>query len=107
MLAFIPSPSTNAITIGPLELHLYGLMLALGVLAAYKISEIRYKQRGHDPVDISRMAVVVVICGVLGARIYHLFTGYKWAQDGIAGAFEIWKGGLSIWGAVGGGLIGV
>jgi prolipoprotein diacylglyceryl transferase len=53
------------------------------------------------------MSVVVVVSGVLGARIYHLFTGYKWDQDGIAGAFQIWKGGLSIWGAVLGGLIGV
>ncbi|MDQ1521084.1 MAG: hypothetical protein QOI55_2157, partial [Actinomycetota bacterium] len=107
MFAFIPSPSTNVIHIGPLSLHMYGLMLALGVLAAYKIAEVRYRRQGRDPNDISRMAVVVVISGVLGARIYHLFTGYKWDQEGIAGAFQIWKGGLSIWGAVGGGLIGV
>ena len=107
MLAFIPSPSTNSLDIGPLSLHLYGLMLAIGVLAAYKISEVRYAQQGRDPADIARMSVVVVVCGVLGARIYHLFTGYKWDQDGIAGAFQIWKGGLSIWGAVLGGLIGV
>ena len=107
MLSFIPSPSTNAIEIGPLSLHLYGLMLALGVLAAYKISEVRYARYGRDPADIARMSVVVVIAGVLGARIYHLFTGYKWDQDGIAGAFQIWMGGLSIWGAVLGGLIGV
>jgi prolipoprotein diacylglyceryl transferase len=107
VLAFIPSPSTNSIDIGPLSLHLYGLMLALGVLAAYKVSEVRYARQGHDPADIARMSVVVVIAGVLGARIYHLFTGYKWDQDGIAGAFQIWRGGLSIWGAVLGGLIGV
>ena len=49
----------------------------------------------------------VVIAGVIGARVYHLFTGYKWSEGGIAGAFEIWKGGLSIWGAVGGGLLAV
>src|SRR6185369_13788263 len=43
--------------------------------------------------------------GVIGARVYHLFTGYKWSEGGFVGAFEIWKGGLSIWGAVAGGLI--
>ena len=107
MLAFIPSPSTNAIEIGPLSLHMYGLMLALGVLAAYKIAEIRYRQQGRDPGDIAKIAVVTVICGVAGARIYHLFTGYDWDKDGIAGAAQIWKGGLSIWGAVVGGLLGV
>lgn len=111
MLAYIPSPSKNAfhLDVGGLHLslHMYGLMLALGVLAAYKIAEIRYAKQGRDPNDIGRIAVVTVVAGVLGARIYHLFTGYKWDQDGIAGAFQIWKGGLSIWGAVAGGAIGV
>jgi prolipoprotein diacylglyceryl transferase len=107
MLASIPSPPFNDLEIGPFSLHLYGLMLALGVLAAYKIAERRYAQSGHDPSDISKIAVVVVICGVIGARVYHLFTGYDWNRDGISGAFQIWNGGLSIWGAVLGGLIGV
>jgi prolipoprotein diacylglyceryl transferase len=106
VLASIPAPPGNSIEIGPLSLHLYGLMLALGVLAAYKIAEYRYARYGRDPEDISRIAVVTVVSGVVGARVYHLFTGYDWDKDGIAGAFQIWNGGLSIWGAVAGGLLG-
>ena len=34
MLGSIPSPSFNTIDIGPLSLNLYGLMIALGVVAA-------------------------------------------------------------------------
>ena len=34
MIASIPSPSSNAIELGPLDLRAYGLMIALGVLAA-------------------------------------------------------------------------
>jgi prolipoprotein diacylglyceryl transferase len=49
----------------------------------------------------------VIIGGVVGARVYHLFTGYKWSEGGIVGTVEIWKGGLSIWGAVAGGAIAV
>jgi prolipoprotein diacylglyceryl transferase len=105
--AFIPSPPWNAIHVGPLSLHLYGLMLAIGVLAAYKIAEIRYAQRGGDPSDISKMAVTIVVCGVIGARVYHLFTGYNWNQEGLSGTYKIWNGGLSIWGAVMGGVIGL
>ena len=33
-LASIPSPSSGALTIGPLSIHAYGLMIALGVIAA-------------------------------------------------------------------------
>ena len=33
-VASIPSPSSGALTIGPLSIHAYGLMIALGVIAA-------------------------------------------------------------------------
>ena len=105
MLAFIPSPANGILHIGPLQLHAYGLMLAIGVLAAAKIADVRWRRTGHNPKVIAEIAVPVVIAGIVGARVYHLFTGYKWDQDGIAGAFEIWHGGLSIWGAVGAGLL--
>jgi len=105
MLAYIPSPSHGIFHIGPLALHAYGLMLAIGVLVAAKIADVRWARTGNDPKVISEIAVPVVVAGVVGARVYHLFTGYQWDTGGIVGAFEIWKGGLSIWGAVGGGLI--
>ena len=33
-LASIPSPSSSSIQIGPIELRAYGVMIALGVVAA-------------------------------------------------------------------------
>jgi prolipoprotein diacylglyceryl transferase len=107
MFGYIPSPKHGTIGIGPLQLHAYGLMLAIGVLAAAKIADARWRRAGNDSKVIAEIAVPVVVAGVIGARIYHLFTGYKWSEDGVLGAFEIWKGGLSIWGAVAGGLIAV
>ncbi len=107
MLGYIPSPSHGIVHIGPLQLHAYGLMLAIGVLVAAKIADVRWQRTSNNPKVIAEIAVPVVVAGVIGARVYHLFTGYKWSESGIAGAFEIWKGGLSIWGAVGGGLIAV
>jgi prolipoprotein diacylglyceryl transferase len=107
MLGYIPSPAHGIVHIGPLQLHAYGLMLAIGVIVAAKIADWRWRRTGNNPRVISEMAIPVIVAGILGARIYHLFTGYKWSDSGIVGAFEIWKGGLSIWGAVAGGLIAV
>ena len=107
MLGYLPSPAHGIVHIGPLQLHAYGLMLAIGVLAAAKIADIRWRRSGHDSKVIAEIAVPVVVAGVIGARVYHLFTGYSWDAGGVTGAFEIWKGGLSIWGAVGGGLLAV
>lgn len=103
--ASIPSPSHNVVHIGPLPLHMYGIMIALGVLVAVKIADVRWVRRGYRDAEIGEIAVWLVGSGVVGARVYHLFTGYNWDTGGITGAFEIWKGGLSIWGAIGGGVI--
>ena len=105
--ASIPSPSRGVVELGPLELHAYGLMLALGVLVAATIVERRYTRWGGEPRTITEIAIPVVAGGVIGARVYHLFTGYDWSRGGVVGALKIWEGGLSIWGAVGGGLVAV
>ena len=107
ILASIPSPSNGVVRIGPLPVHAYGVMLAVGVLVAIRIAERRYEKAGHDPAVIAEMGVAVVVSGVLGARVYHLFTGYDWDSGGLLGTLKIWEGGLSIWGAVAGGLIAV
>jgi len=106
-VAFIPSPKHGIVHIGPLPLHAYGLMLAIGVLVATRVAEKRWRRTGRDASEFGAIVVPVVISGVVGARIYHLFTGYHWNDGGLVGALEIWKGGLSIWGAVGGGVIAV
>jgi len=106
-LASIPSPSRGVLELGPLPLHAYGLMLAIAILVAYEITRRRWQRFGGDPTDIQEMAVLVVVAGIVGARVYHLFTGYDWDDGGLLGAVKIWEGGLSIWGAVVGGLVAV
>ena len=107
ILGFIPSPSKGILHLGPLPLHAYGLCLALGVLVAVGIAERRWEARGGRAGTIGEIGVIVVVSGVIGARVYHLFTGYDWNAGGLAGTFKIWKGGLSIWGAVAGGALAV
>jgi phosphatidylglycerol---prolipoprotein diacylglyceryl transferase len=69
---------------------------------------VRWGQRGGNPSDILDGSVFVVICGVIGARLYHVITDYQRFDHGRwIDAFKIWKGGLSIWGAVLGGALGV
>jgi prolipoprotein diacylglyceryl transferase len=107
VLASIPSPESGVIDVGPLPIHFYGLMLAIGVLVAAKVTERRWRRMGGDPALVGEIALWVVVAGVIGARVYHLFTGYDWDEEGIVGTLKIWEGGLSIWGAVGGGFIAV
>jgi prolipoprotein diacylglyceryl transferase len=104
MPASIPSPSNGTIDVGPLPLHAYGLLLAIGVVLAARIAETRWVKRGYDRDQFSALVVWVVIGGVVGARVYHLFTGYDWDRGGITGTVKLWEGGLSIWGVLAGGV---
>ena len=103
LLGSIPSPSSG--DLGPF--HMYGVILAVGVLAAVWVSERRWRNRGYPRDGIYDIAFWVVVWGVIGARLYHVVTDYQLFTDDPLRAFEIWRGGLGIWGAVLGGGIAV
>jgi prolipoprotein diacylglyceryl transferase len=104
VLGSIPSPGSNRI--GPL--HAYGLMIALGVLAAIEITSRRWKVRGGDPNDIWSLAVWAVPAGLVGSRLYHVITDWR-TYFGEGGrpveALYIWQGGLGIPGGIIGGVL--
>ncbi len=102
-VASIPSPSSG--NLGPF--HMYGLLLAVAVLVAIYIGERRWRNRGYPPGGVYDIAFWVVVWGVIGARVYHVITDYQLFDDDPLRAFQIWEGGLSIWGAVGAGFIAV
>src|SRR5688572_18249391 len=102
-LASIPSPSEN--TIGPF--HVYGVLLAVGVVVGSMITERRWKRWGHDPREWQSVVIVTVILGLVGARLYHVATDYEKFEGDWLRVFQVWKGGLSIWGVVIGGMLGM
>ena len=82
-------------------------MLAIGVIVAIYVGERRWRNRRYPPGGIYDIAFWVVVWGVIGARVYHVITDYQLFEDDPLRAFEIWNGGLSIWGAIGAGFIAV
>ena len=107
MLSSIPSPSNGTIDLGPLPIHAYGLLAAVAVLVAAKIAEVRWVRRGYSVEDFGVVVVWLVIAGIIGSRVYHLFTGYDWDRNGITGTVKIWEGGLGAPGWITGGIIAV
>jgi prolipoprotein diacylglyceryl transferase len=106
--ASIPSPSSGAIHLGPLQIRAYGLMIALGVVAAVRFAGRRWEARGGRAEDLTAMATWAVPAGLVGARLYHVITDYQRFQGHWLDAFAIWKGGLGIWGGVAlGAIVGV
>ena len=101
LLGIIPSPSSGSIHLGPLRLNAYGLMIAIGVIAAVRIAGRRAENKGVGTTeDISSIAMWAVPAGVLGGRAYHVLTDYERFQGHWFDAVKIWQGGLGIWGGV-------
>ena len=105
MIASIPSPHTGTIDIGPLVLHMYGLMLLVAIAGCVALTGVRWVNRGGDWDLIFRVAVWGVASGIVGARLYHVLTSWNELPDEWWGPFAIWKGGLGVWGGIGLGVI--
>ena len=109
MLLSLPSPPSPIIfEVGPFALRYYGLFIALGIVAATWLTGRELERRGHDGALALDSLFFVVPLGFIGARIYHVITDYDlYSSDPIPGVFEVWNGGLGIYGAVAGGFLGV
>lgn len=108
LLASIPAPPGNGLHLGPFEVRAYGLMIAIGVVAAVALAQQRWQTRGGDPGDIAALATWAVPAGIVGARIYHVATDPELFRGRWLHVFAIWEGGLGIPGGIAGGvLVGV
>lgn len=108
-LAFIPSPSTGVIELGPIPLRGYAFCIIIGVFVAVWFGNKRWVARGGKAGTVADVAVWAVPFGLVGGRLYHVITDYQlYFSDGEnwVDAFKIWEGGLGIWGAIAFGAVG-
>jgi prolipoprotein diacylglyceryl transferase len=107
-LAFIPSPSTNGLQLGPFFVHAYGLMYVVGVVAAVALTRVLWVRRGGDRDVVFDVAVWAFPAGIAGGRLYFLATSWSEVPGHWWGPLAIWTGGLGIWGGIAlGTIVGV
>ncbi len=104
-LAFIPSPASNGIHLGPLFIHYYGLMYVVGITLAVLITQRRVRRMGGDPALVGDIALWAVPAGIIGGRIYFDITTPNDIPHVWYGVFAVWSGGLGIWGGVAAGAL--
>lgn len=67
----------DLLKIGPLTVHGYGLMIAIGVLAAYGAAAYRGRKRGMDTEPLIDIAIWGVLSGLIGAKLLYCITQYR------------------------------
>ena len=102
--------------IGPFALHWYGFLIVGGAVVAAWLAS-RYAQRdGQDPDHIWNLLAWTMIAGIIGARLYHVFSspadGYGWPyyRQYPLEIINFWNGGfrgLGIYGGLIGGALAI
>jgi phosphatidylglycerol---prolipoprotein diacylglyceryl transferase len=106
MMLSYPAINPIAFNLGPLKVHWYGLMYALGFIVAWLLASYR-AQKPHSTWTADQVsdllfytAIGVILGGRMGYMLFYDFSNFL-AQPWIL--FKIWQGGMSFHG----GLLGV
>ncbi len=101
MFASIPSPSWSSLSIGPIELRMYGFLIAVGVVLAIRrlgIGLERFKTGGSEAA--ASIGMWGVGAGLIGARLYHVVTEWDRFSGNLSEIPQVWHGGLGVPGGV-------
>lgn len=101
------SPGHIAFSIFNLDIYWYGIIMAvsmlLGLFTVLFIKNKFYKEISSD--NIIDISFILIIFGIISARLYYVLLDYKYFINHPLEIPCIWNGGISIQGAILGGII--
>lgn len=112
-----PDPVAFVIPFIDRPVYWYGLMITLGTLVAAFVADREARRRGENPDHVWNALIVVMIFGLIGARLYHVISSpagdtsnlQSYLDDPVK-IISFWSGGLrglGIFGALVGGVFGL
>ncbi len=99
------SPNPIAVTLGPLSIYWYGIVLALAMSCALALAVKIGKHKNISSETIFDVAIWLIIGGLIGARMYEIGLNFSYYINSPAEMFQLWNGGLAIHGGLIGGVI--
>ena len=76
------------IRLGPLDIHTYGVFVAIGFILGLAVASRRARREGIDPERITDLGAWLIISGMLGGKLFHsIFFWddflYGWREEGV------------------------
>ena len=93
--------------IGPLSIHYYGLIIAIGLVLAVVYCSKRANQFGLNEDILLDGVLCVTPVAIICARIYYCAFTWELYADNPISVLYIWEGGIAIYGSVIGAVLGV
>jgi phosphatidylglycerol:prolipoprotein diacylglycerol transferase len=86
--------------IGPLTLHTYGLLAAIGLFTGVILSSRRAAKEGFDGDLAMDLGFYIVVAAVVGARLLYVIVEHRMFENDPIRIFKMWEGGLVFYGGV-------
>jgi phosphatidylglycerol:prolipoprotein diacylglycerol transferase len=84
----------DLIKIGPLTVHTYGALIAIGFIVGLLIAIRTGKRNGIDSQKIMDMGLLLIISGVIGSRITYILMNFSEYSANPLNMLKLWEGGL-------------
>ena len=97
----------RSFTVGPLNIYLYGVIIAFGLILAVLYACKRSREFGLKEDDLIDGVIWVTPFAILCARAYYVIFSWQSYVENPIEVFYIWEGGLAIYGGVLGAILGV
>ena len=81
-------------------IYFYGVLIGLGFLLAIVFCARRAKRFGLKEDDVYDVAIWLIPCSILGARLYYVLFRLDYYREHLDELFSVWNGGLAIYGGV-------
>jgi phosphatidylglycerol:prolipoprotein diacylglycerol transferase len=90
----------KTISIGNFTIAYYGIIIALGMMAGLLLACHQAKKTGQDPDTYFDLALIDIVCALIGARLYYVVFRWDLYKDDLLSILNIRQGGLAIYGGV-------
>ncbi|MEW6053211.1 MAG: prolipoprotein diacylglyceryl transferase [Nitrospirota bacterium] len=85
---------------GPLTVHTYGFLVALGFLIGLSFAVIQAKKEGVSSEKIIDLSFYLLLSAIIGSRLFFVFINFDHYLSKPLDIFKIWEGGLVFYGGV-------
>ena len=94
-----------AISIGPIKIYWYGIIIALAMLIGISLATKEAQKLGLEEDTMVDMALWAIPIGFIGARLYYVLFKWDYYIQNPSEIIAIWNGGIAIYGGlIAGGL---
>jgi phosphatidylglycerol:prolipoprotein diacylglycerol transferase len=90
-------------SVGPLTVHAYGLLVALGFVTGILVTVRLGRLQGFSAQQVMDMAFIMILWAIVGSRLLYILINFSYYKSHLIDILKIWQGGL----VFSGGLVAV